>query len=304
LRIIIFYEGYRFSFNMNYTSRAYKLPDFKHFEDGQMFLCNSITERECLGRMLFGSPASKWNEVSKITNRTAIFLYTLGRYPMIRGIFVAQKPPFFDCSGPYKGKFPAQVSVRWYYKFHPMPSGYLEFDRIFGGDGNRERKLSKAQTQSMISGFIDHIWRTNVLAQLSTIRNPKCSQRKTVTRMKKKKQTDIQVTKAVPRPNCVPNFNVLLFDGKPIPVYNPRGVYPVMRALPPLQQRRVTTGFTIPRYFPQVNYFPQPRMTLHPMLGFQRAPMQMQMRAFTHQTRVYPPGRPRAGKKNVRLKSQ
>lgn len=268
-----------------------------------MFLCNGTTERECLGRMLFGSPASKWKEVSKITNRTAIFLYTLGRYPMIRGVFVAQKPPFYDTKGPYKGKFPAQVSVSWYHQFHPMPSGYIEFDKIFGDDGNRERKLSKAQTQSMIAGFIDHIWRTNVTAQLSLIRNRRFSPSKTVIREKQKQQTKIQVTRTVQtRPICVPNFNVLLFDGKPIPVYNPRGVYPVVRALPSLQQR-VTRGYSIPRYFPQVNYFPQPRMAIHPMLAFQQVPLQMQVRAFTNQTRVYPAGRPRAGRKDLRLKS-
>lgn len=266
-----------------------------------MFLCNNQTQRECLGRMLFGSPASKWEEVSKITNRTAIFLYTLGHYPMIRGIFVAQKPPFFDCSGPYKGKFPAQVHVCWYHQFHPMPSGYIEFDRIFGGDGNRERKLSKTQTQSIIAGFINHIWRTNVMAQLSFIRNQGFHQNKTVTRKKKKKQPEIQAKSAVqPRPNFYPSYNVLLFDGQPIPVYNPRGVFPVIRALPPVQ--RHAAGFRVPRYFPQVSYYPQQRMALRPMRGFQRPPIQV--RAITNEPHMYPPGRPRAGKMNGRVKSQ
>jgi len=267
-----------------------------------MFLCNNQTERECLGRMLFGSPASKWEEVSKITNRTAIFLYTLGHYPMIRGIFVAQKPPFFDCSGPYKGKFPAQVRVSWYHKFNPMPSGYIDFTRIFGDDGNRERKLTKTQTQNVIAYFVDHIWRTNVIAQLSLIRNQNFSPNKTVTRKKKKKQPETQVKRAVQqRPNFFPNPNVLLFDGQPIPVYNPRGVYPFLRALPPIQGR-VTTGFSLPRYFPQVGYFPRPRMALHPMFGFQRVPMQV--RAFTNKKRIQPAGRPRAGKRDGRLISQ
>lgn len=271
-----------------------------------MFLCNTQTERECLGRMLFGSPSSKWHEVSKITSRTAIFLYTLGHYPMVRGIFVAQKPPFFDCSGPYKGKFPAQVRVSWYHKFHPMPSGYFEFSRLFGGDGNRERRLSKTQTQGMISAFVDHIWRTEVLAQLSLVNNQVVIPNKTPARKKKKKKAEAK--RAVqPRPNFFPSPNVLLFDGQPIPVYNPRGVFPVIRALPPLQ-RRVTPGFCLPGYFPQKRpqggYFPHPKMTLHPVLGFQPAHLQAQRRSLTNQTHLYPVGRNRVGQRTRRLKSQ
>jgi len=283
-----------------------------------MFLCNSQTERECLGRMLFGSPSAKWNEVSKITNRTAIFLYTLGQYPMVRGIFVAQKPPFYDCSGPYKGKFPAQVRVSWYHKFHPMPSGYFEFEKLFGGDGNRERKLSKSQTQGIIASFVDHIWRTEVLAQLSLVKSQPPTVQKAAARkgkvevrgrifvnsrmLKAEAKKAIQVT-----PGYMPNANVLLFDGRPIPVYNPRGVYPVIRALPPLQPR-VTSGFNMSALIPRVNYYPYPKMTLHPMFSFRPVQMQTQRRILPNQQHLYPVGRhrssQRSGQRNRRMKSQ
>jgi len=283
-----------------------KLPDFKHFEDGQMFLCNIQTERACLGRMIFGSPPFKWHEVCKITRRTAIFLYTLGHYPMVRGIFIAQKPPFYNCSGPYKGKFPAQVRVSWYHEFHPMPSGYFEFDRLFGGDRNLERKLSKTQTQGIIAAFVDHNSRSEVLAQLSIVQNQAVPSNKTATKKrkkKKKKKKKAQAKRAVQSSsNFLHNSHVLLFDGQPIPVYNPKGVSPIVMALTTLQ-RSVTPGFSFPIYSPKVAYLPHTKMPLDLVQGFQQGPIQAQTKILSKQTNMHPSGRPRSGESNGGLKS-
>lgn len=243
-----------------------------------MFLCNTQTERDCLGRMLFGSPASKWHEVSTITKRTAIFLYTLGRFPMVRGIFVAQKPPFFDRSGPYKGKFPSQVSVRWYCHCNPIPSGMFKFSRLFGGDGNRERKLSKSQTQLMIAVFFEHISKAKSLVELQLQQGAKTITKAT----KQKKAGKNRVAKS--RSSYFSYTNVLLFDGRPIPVYNPRGVDPVTRALPPILTR------SQPRHIPTVGYFPNQKMILYPGLGFQPTPIQAQVRAVAGRSHFRYPG--------------
>jgi len=246
-----------------------------------MFLCNTQTERECLGRMLFGSPSSKWHEVSTITKRTAIFLYTLGRYPMVRGIFVAQEPPFFDCSGPYKGKFPSQVSVQWYHQFNPIPSGIFKFGRLFGGDGNRERKLSKSQTQLMIAAFLDRISKANGLVELQLHYGAKTISEATG----KKPEAD---RLAQTRSSYFSCSNVLLFDGRPIPVYNPRGVYPVTQVLPALQTRS-KPRLRIPRHVPTFSYFPRQKMTLHPGIGFQPTPLRAQVRAVSGRSNLRHP---------------
>lgn len=201
-----------------------------------MFLCNSKTQRECIRRKLFASPSSKWLEVSKITRRTAIFLYTLGQYPMVRGIFVANKAPFFDCSGPYKAKFPVQVKVRWYHQFQPMPSSLFRFGRLFGGDGNRERKLSKRQTQGIIACFVNYLSRGDVCTELTTIYIPTHAhedrQNKSKTTSKYNAHAESQMLE---RSKYLTSANVLMYNGQLIPVYNPRGILPVSRALPPLE---------------------------------------------------------------------
>jgi len=292
---------------MTNASCEKKLPDFKHFEDGQMFLCNIQTERACLGRMIFGSPPVKWHEVSKITRRTAIFLYTLGHYPMVRGIFIAQKPPFYNCSGPYKGKFPAQVRVSWYHKFHPMPSVYFEFDRLFGGDRNLERKLSKTQTQGIIAAFVEHISRGEVLAQLSLVQNQAVTPKKSATKKrkkKKKKKKKAQAKRAEqPSSDFLPNSHVLLFDGQPIPVYNPKGVYPIVMALTTLQQR-LAPGFSCPIYSPKVAYLPHTKMPLDLVQGFQQVSLQTETKTLSKQTSMHPSGRTRSGENDGGLKSK
>jgi hypothetical protein len=256
-----------------------------------MFLCNFKTERACLGRMIFGSPSFKWHEVCKITRRTAIFLYTLGHYPMVRGIFIAQKPPFYNCSGPYKGKFPAQVRVSWYHEFHPVPSSYFEFDRLFGGDRNLERKLSKTQTQGMIAAFVDHICRSKLLDQVSLVQNHAVTPNKNSTKKKKKKKKrkkkahskkSVQVQ---PSLNFFNNSHVLLPDGQPIPVYNPKGVFPIVMALTTLQPH-VRPGFSVPVYTPKVAYLPHPKMPVDLTQGFQNGSLQAQTQIFSTETNM------------------
>jgi len=261
-----------------------------------MFLCNSSTERDCLGRMLFGSPMSKWSEVSKITTRTAIFLYTLGQYPKVRGIFVAQKPPFLDNNGPFKGKFPAQVRVSWYHEFRPVPSGWFEFDRFFGDDGNRERKLSKSQTRGMISCFIDNIWRTEIMARFLPVQNRvtpnRCESRKIV-----KPRRPVQ-PKPKLKQSVIPMRNFLLFNGRPIPVYNPKGVHPLIHVLPSPQQG-VRPGFNIPVF----RYLRQPQIIMSPVYCFQKSPIQVQKLTRMSKTFGTPFTQRRVGKKNVRSKT-
>jgi len=262
-----------------------------------MFLCNSSTERDCLGRMLFGSPVSKWSEVSKITPRTAIFLYSLGQYPKVRGIFVALKPPFLDNSGPYKGKFPAQVRVSWYHEFRPVPSGWFEFDRLFGNDGNRERKLSKSQTRGMISCFIDNIWRTEIMAHVSPIQN-RNTPKKSCENMTTVKPRRVVQSKPGVKRSIVPMRNFLLFNGQPIPVYNPKGVYPLIQALPSTQQG-VGPGFNTPMF----RYLRHPQIIMSPVFCWPKIPIQVQRRNILRKTDRNPSRQRQVRKMNIRSKA-
>jgi len=259
---------------MTSTSHEQKLPDFKHFEDGQMFLCNTQTESECLERKLFASPSSKWLEISKITSRTAIFLYTLGHYPMVRGIFVAHKEPFFNCTGPFRGKFPAQVKVKWYHKFQPMPSNLFDFGRMFGGDGNRERKLSRKQTQGIIACFVNYLLRRESSLSTPIPKSTHTSSEQNINSIEASTSNSQMGREVQRREDYYISPHVLLYNGQLIPVYNPSGVSPMYMALPPVEGHE--SGIKLATHS-QVCCIPYSKMS--PYSGLQPVPQQVDFSA-------------------------
>jgi len=194
---------------------------------------------------------------------------------MIRGIFVAQKPPFFNCTGPFKGKFPAQVKVKWYHQFQPVPCNIFDFGRMFSGNGNRERKLSKNQTHGIISSFVNYFWRRDVWTEPTAmsvpITIPTHASEEQTNSMKKTSTSKSHVKGEMhSRLDYCTTPNVLLYNGQLIPVYNPRRVSPEYLALPTVQQHD-ELGI-------QISSHCIPLSKMSPCKGLQTVPLQVDLR--------------------------
>lgn len=190
---------------------------------------------------------------------------------MIRGIFVAQKPPFFNCTGPFKGKFPAQVKVKWYHQFQPVPCTIFDFGRMFSGNGNRERKLSKNQTHGIISCFVNYVWRRDVWTELTAMSIPITIPEEQTDNMKKTSTSKSHVKREVhSRLDYCTTPNVLLYNGQLIPVYNPRRVSPEYLALPAVQQHD-ESGIQISSHCIPLSKMP-------PYKGLQTVPLRLDLR--------------------------
>jgi len=164
--------------------RKPKLSDFEVFEDGFIFLCTAKTESECLKKKIFGTILSGWADVRKINQRTAIFLYALGRNPVVHGIFVARSPPFLsyriceeelpvqllqsECENQQTMQY--QVRTSLFHKFGSLPSRLLNFPEIglvfhtlrhksssqIWKDELAGKYLTKQQTRGIIRAFLKH----------------------------------------------------------------------------------------------------------------------------------------------------
>jgi len=133
---------------MTYFSEV--LPDF---DSGYSFLCNQITEAECFGRMLFGARQSKLAEMQRITEKTAIFLYRLGKLPRLYGIFIKAGEASYNIEpSAFVGRFPAQIRVREPYRF-PNP---LTDDALNVFKGSKNRLLNQEETKAIIQLFFHH----------------------------------------------------------------------------------------------------------------------------------------------------
>lgn len=100
------------------------------------------------------------------------------------------------------------------------------------------------------------------------------------------------------RQSILPMRNCLLFNGRPIPVYNPRGVYPLIHALPSTQQG-VRPGFNIPVF----RYLRQPQIIMSPVYCLRKTPVQVQKLTRMCKTYRTPFTQRRVGKKNIRSKT-
>jgi len=149
-------------------SRKPKISDFEVFEDGYIFFCSAKTESECLQKRLFGTILAGWADVRKINRRTAIFLYALGRNPVVHGIFVARSPPFLSyrmCE-----EVPVQVRTNVFHKFDSLPGHLLNFAELGSTFHTRRlvssreiwkqelagKYLTKKQTLGIIKTFMKH----------------------------------------------------------------------------------------------------------------------------------------------------
>jgi len=101
---------------------------------------------------------SMWNEISRIRSNDAIFLFKRSRnHPMIYGVFLPDGAPKRNIEvSAWGGKYPAQISVKQYFKFCPLP--LHTFKKIFeGNDGAKTSlRINTEQTLDLITKFIIH----------------------------------------------------------------------------------------------------------------------------------------------------
>jgi len=126
---------------------------FDHFEDGMMFLCNKFTEEECLKNMIFAASAARMEDMIKITDKTALFLYRLTPNKcVLHGVFQAEGLPGLQLvPSAFNGRFPAQIRVKPFFRF-PNSVPYDRLNKVLADD-NRCRKLSKQETRLLFKEF-------------------------------------------------------------------------------------------------------------------------------------------------------
>jgi len=129
------------------------------FRSGHVFVCTNHTEEECFSRSLFGAPMSMWTEVSKIRNNHAIFLFKrTSNHPVMYGVFLPDGAPGLNLEPlAWGGKLPAQVRVKQYFKFSPIP--LHTFKKIFEGKEKGTKiglRTTAEHTLDLITKFILH----------------------------------------------------------------------------------------------------------------------------------------------------
>jgi len=128
------------------------------FTDGFIFICNDLTADECFSNALFGAPRSGWSQVSEISDTTAIFLLKRCRNqsPIMYGVFIPHGRPKLNINpSAWKGKFPSQVRVRYYYKFSSSPM--ITFKTLLNGNRKSTRiglQITQDETLYLITKFI------------------------------------------------------------------------------------------------------------------------------------------------------
>jgi len=142
------------------------------FTDGYIFMCNDSTVEECFSNAIFGAPRCGWRHVSEISATTAIFLLRRSRNenPIMYGLFVPNSRPELDINPLiWKGKYPSQVRVKYYYKFSSSP--LITFKNLLIGKKNLCKiglKITLKQTLYLITKFIINT-RFHVSHQLNRI---------------------------------------------------------------------------------------------------------------------------------------
>lgn len=139
------------------------------------------------------------------------------------------------------------------------------------------------------------------MARFSPVQNrvtPKRCESMNIVKLRK----PVQPKPVQPNPKLIqsvlPMRNFLLFNGRPIPVYNPQGVYPLIHALPSTQQG-VRPGFNIPVF----RYLRQPQIIMSPVYCLRKTPVQVQKINRMCKTYRTPFTQRRVGKKNIRSKT-
>jgi len=140
---------------------------FDKFEDGMMFLCNKATEEECFKNMIFAASTSMMENMTNITENTALFLYRLTpNRSVLHGVFQAEGVAGLNLvPGAFGGRFPAQIRVKPLFRFpYPVPNDRLK--KVFNDD-NRCRKLSKLETRLIFREFSILYLRDTLLSYLT-----------------------------------------------------------------------------------------------------------------------------------------
>jgi len=140
---------------------------FDKFDNGMIFLCNRSTEEECLKNMIFAAEAGRMGDMSKISRKTALFLYRLTpKQCILHGVFQAVGSPGLDIiPGAFGGRFPAQIRVEAFFRF-PYPVQNQQIERVLM-DKNRCRMLTKRETRLLFKEFTMLYMRDTVITYLS-----------------------------------------------------------------------------------------------------------------------------------------
>jgi len=80
--------------------------------NGVIFICDSVTEQECLARCLLGLPKTQVSLLSKVTDSSLLFLFNV-RTRQLMGVFQPTCPAGMDLvPSAWGGRFPVQVRFR------------------------------------------------------------------------------------------------------------------------------------------------------------------------------------------------
>jgi len=124
------------------------------FSNGYIFICNDVTEQECFSNCLFGAPRNGWEQVSKISDTTAIFLLKRCKKtaPIMYGVFLPNGRPELNIDPwAWGGKFPSQIRVKQYYKFCSAPM--ITFKKVLHG----KKKFSRTGLPITLPDTLDLI---------------------------------------------------------------------------------------------------------------------------------------------------
>jgi len=127
------------------------------FHNGHVFVCTNETEQEFFTNSLFGASKRMQDKILKISKNTGIFLFKYTKnHPIMYGVFLSDGQPGLDLEpDAWGGKLPAQVRVKQWYKFSPLPLSAIK--NMFKGKLKATMKgfcITAEQTVELITRFI------------------------------------------------------------------------------------------------------------------------------------------------------
>src|SRR5947209_2169614 len=97
-------------------------------DNAYVFLCNDVTEQECLDKLLFGGKESYQRLTKNILPGDRIFLYNY-QSSRLHGVFKAITVPQMNINpSAWRGRFPWQLKVEWLDRYKPLTAD--DFDVI------------------------------------------------------------------------------------------------------------------------------------------------------------------------------
>lgn len=146
------------------TPREYRDGRDRRNFDGFIFECSRDTFDECMRLGIFGAPRKLLRDVEHITSyQTPLFLYHLSD-KQLYGVFEATSRGAENINptawlkpgqrGP--SPFPAQVSFRLKFRFHPLPDSHFRSVIPFGRNNKPSSRLDREQVKKLIALFAEN----------------------------------------------------------------------------------------------------------------------------------------------------